>query len=153
MKIITKNKKAFFEYEIIQKYEAGIVLQGSEVKAIRASRINLKDGFIKIIKSQMWLFNVHISHLDTTHSTYRPDETRERKLLMHKKQIDKLLGETTQKGYTLVPLMVYFNDKNRAKIQIALAKGKNIADKRETIKKRIANQEARRAMKNYHFIA
>jgi len=95
------------------------------------------------------MFNVHISHLNTAHFTYRPDERRERKLLMHRMQIDKLLGKISQDGLTLVPLSIYFNDRNLVKIQMGLAKGKNVADKRETIKKRIADREARGAMKNY----
>lgn len=149
MSTIANNKKAFFDYEIIEKFEAGIVLKGSEVKAIRASRVNLKDGFIKIIKEEMWLFNVHISHLDTAYVAYKPNERRERKLLMHKKQIRKIYTEVMQQGITIVPLSIYINDRNKIKVQVGLARGKNVADKRETIKKREADREARSAMKNY----
>ena len=151
MSTIANNKKAFFDYEIIEKFEAGIVLKGSEVKAIRASRVNLKDGFIKIIKEEMWLFNVHISHLETAYVAYKPNERRERKLLMHKKQIRKIHSEVMQQGITIVPLSIYINYRNKIKVQVGLAKGKNVADKRETIKKREADREARSAMKNHSY--
>ena len=149
MKIIAKNKKAFFDYHILEKYEAGIVLLGSEVKSIRANRVNLKDSFIKIIKGEAFLFNAHISYLQTTHSYFKPNEKRERKLLLHRKQIDKLLGKISQEGLTLVPLSLYFNHKNKAKLEIALVKGKNLHDKRETMKRKILDREARSALKNY----
>lgn len=149
MNIIAKNKKAFFDYEILEKYEAGMVLSGSEVKSIRAGRVNLKDSFIKIIKGEAFLFHAHISYLQTTHAFFKPNERRERKLLLHRKEIDKLLGKITIEGLTLVPLMLYFNKRNRVKIQIALAKGKNLHDKRETLKCKILDREAQMALKNY----
>lgn len=149
MKVIAKNKKAFFDYEILEKYEAGIVLSGSEVKAIRAGRVNLKDSFIKIIKGEAFLFHAHISHLQTTHAFFKPNERRERKLLLHRKEIDRLLGKISQEGLTLVPLVLYFNKRNKVKIEIALAKGKNLHDKRETLKRKILDREAQIALKNY----
>lgn len=149
MKIVAKNKKAFFDYEILEKYEAGVVLSGSEVKSIRAGRVNLKDSFIKIVKSEAFLFNAHISHLQTTHAFFKPNERRERKLLLHRKEIDKLLGKISIEGLTLVPLVLYFNKRNRVKIEIALAKGKNLHDKRETLKRKILDREAQMALKNY----
>lgn len=149
MKIIAKNKKAFFDYHLLERCESGIVLTGAEVKAIRAGRLNLKDSFIKIIKAEAFLFNAHISHLETTHNYYKPNERRERKLLLHRKEIDKLLGKITQEGLTIVPLVIYFNKRNKVKLEIALAKGKNLHDKRETIKKRILDREARADLKNY----
>lgn len=149
MKIVAKNKKAFFDYEILEKYEAGVVLSGSEVKSIRAERVNLKDSFIKIVKSEAFLFNAHISHLQTTHAFFKPNERRERKLLLHRKEIDKLLGKISIEGLTLVPLVLYFNKRNRVKIEIALAKGKNLHDKRETLKRKILDREAQMALKNY----
>ena len=149
MKIVAKNKKAFFDYEILEKYEAGVVLSGAEVKSIRAGRANLKDSFIKIVKGEAFLFHAHISHLQTTHAFFKPNERRERKLLLHRKEIDKLLGKITIEGLTLVPLMLYFNKRNRVKIQIALAKGKNLHDKRETLKRKILDREAQMALKNY----
>lgn len=149
MKIVAKNKKAFFDYEILEKYEAGVVLSGAEVKSIRAGRANLKDSFIKIVKGEAFLFHAHISHLQTTHAFFKPNERRERKLLLHRKEIDKLLGKITQEGLTLVPLMLYFNKRNKVKIEIALAKGKNLHDKRETLKRKILDREAQMALKNY----
>lgn len=149
MKIVAKNKKAFFDYEILEKYEAGMVLSGSEVKSIRAGRVNLKDSFIKIVKGEAFLFHAHISHLQTTHAFFKPNERRERKLLLHRKEIDKLLGKISQEGLTLVPLMLYFNKRNKVKIEIALAKGKNLHDKRETLKRKILDREAQMALKNY----
>lgn len=149
MKIVAKNKKAFFDYEILEKYEAGVVLSGSEVKSIRAGRVNLKDSFIKIVKGEAFLFHAHISHLQTTHAFFKPNERRERKLLLHRKEIDKLLGKITQEGLTLVPLVLYFNKRNKVKIEIALAKGKNLHDKRETLKRKILDREAQMALKNY----
>ncbi len=147
-KTVARNKKAFHDYEILEKYEAGISLKGSEVKALRASRVNLKDSFVKIIKGEAFLMNTHISYTDTTNPHFKPDETRARKLLLHKKEIDKLALKTTKEGLTIVPLSIYFNRKNIAKVQIALAKGKKLHDKRETLKRKEADKEAKRAMRD-----
>ncbi|WP_033915636.1 SsrA-binding protein SmpB [Campylobacter sputorum] len=148
-KDLAKNKKAFHDFSIIETYEAGIVLKGSEVKAIRAGRVNLKDSFVRIIKGELFLLNAHISHLQSTNVHFKPDERAPRKLLMHKKQIDKLLGQVSTNGYTMVVLSLYLNSKNILKASIALAKGKNLHDKRETLKKKEADREARAAMKNF----
>lgn len=149
MKVIAKNKKALFDFHILEKLEAGIELKGSEVKSIRAGRANLKDSFVKIVRGEAFLFNAHISYLETTHSYYKPNERRERRLLLHRKQIDKLFGKVSQEGLTIVPLMLYFNKSNYAKLEIALAKGKNLHDKRESLKKKILDREARSALKDY----
>ena len=149
MKIIATNKKAYYDFEIIEKYEAGIVLEGSEVKAIRAGRVNLKDSFIKIVKGEPFVFGMHISHLNSANPYFKPDEKRPRKLLLHKKEINKLIGKTSEKGYTIVPLKLYFNKKNLVKLEIALAKGKTLHDKRETIKRKIMEREAKSALKGY----
>lgn len=149
MKIIARNKKALFDYHIIERFEAGIVLKGSEVVALRAGRANLKDSFVRIIRGELFLFNAHISLLSTTHSFYKHEERGVRKLLMHRKQIDKLLGKVSVEGYTLVALDLYFNAKNKAKLTLALAKGKTLHDKREVLKKKQADLEAKIAMKNY----
>ncbi|EAI3516406.1 SsrA-binding protein SmpB [Campylobacter coli] len=149
MKIIARNKKALFDYGIIERFESGVVLKGSEVVALRAGRANLKDSFVRIIKGELFLLNAHISHLNTTHSYYKHEERAARKLLMHRKQIDKLLGKVSIEGYTLVVLDLYFNNKNKVKATLALAKGKNLHDKRESLKKKQADIEARSAMKNY----
>ncbi|EAM0663788.1 SsrA-binding protein SmpB [Campylobacter coli] len=149
MKVIARNKKALFDYSIIERFESGVVLKGSEVVALRAGRANLKDSFVRIIKGELFLLNAHISHLSTTHSYYKHEERAARKLLMHCKQIDKLLGKVSIEGYTLVVLELYFNHKNKVKATLALAKGKNLHDKRESLKKKQADMEARSAMKNY----
>ncbi|ASM35044.1 SsrA-binding protein [Campylobacter sputorum subsp. bubulus] len=148
-KDLAKNKKAFHDFSIIETYEAGIVLKGSEVKALRAGKVNLKDSFVRIIKGELFLLNAHISHLQTTNTHFKPNERAPRKLLMHKKQIDKLLGQVSTSGYTIVVLSLYLNSKNIVKASIALAKGKNLHDKRETLKKKEADREARAAMKNF----
>ncbi|MBR8463772.1 SsrA-binding protein SmpB [Campylobacter sp. faydin G-24] len=149
IKELAKNKKALHDFSILETYEAGIVLKGSEVKALRAGRANLKDSFVRIIRSEIFLLNARISHLNTTNSHFRPDERAARKLLMHRKQIDKLFGSVTQDGLTMVALSLYLSDKNIVKARIALAKGKNLHDKRETLKKREADLEARAAMKKF----
>lgn len=149
MKIVARNKKALFDYNILEKFEAGLVLKGSEVVALRQGRANLKDSFARVIRGELFLLNAHISYLSTTNSHFRHEERRARKLLMHRKQIDKLFGKVTQDGLTLVILDIYFNKKNKAKATLALAKGKNLHDKRESLKRKQADLEARAAMKNY----
>lgn len=149
MNIIARNKKALFDYTILERFEAGLVLKGSEVVALRQGRANLKDSFARVIRGELFLLNAHISYLSTTNSHFRHEERRARKLLMHRKQIDKLFGKVTQDGLTLVVLDIYFNKKNKAKATLALAKGKNLHDKRETLKRKQADLEARAAMKDY----
>lgn len=144
------NKKAYHDYTIEDTYEAGIVLEGSEVKAIRAGRVNIKDSFIRIIKEEMFLLQAHISHLETAHSTYRPNEIRERKLLLHKKEILKLFEKVSRDGYTIVPLKLYFNKNNILKIQIGLAKGKKTYDKREDLKRKDQERDTQRILKSWN---
>lgn len=144
-----KNKKAYHDYFIHDTFEAGIMLQGSEVKAIRAGRVNIKDSFIRIIKGEVFILNFHITHLETAHSTYRPIENRDRKLLLHKKQIAKLFEKVTKDGYTIVPLRLYFNARNILKMQIAVAEGKKLYDKREDLKKKTMQRETQRAIKDW----
>lgn len=149
MKIIALNKKATYDFSILEKYEAGIVLLGSEVKSIRANRVNLRDSFIKIIKGEAFLFEAHISTLGTTNMHYKPDEKRPRKLLLHKKEIDKLYGKSQVGGFSIVVLKLYFNTRNKAKLEIALAKGKNLHDKRESLKEKIQNREIAQSLKEF----
>ncbi len=145
---IAQNKKAYHDYFIEEKFEAGLVLKGSEVKGIRAHRVNLKDSFIKFVKNEPILFNVHIGRLETTHHFYGHEERGSRKLLLHKKQIAKMLKAVTRDGYTIVPLQLYFNDRNIAKIQIAIAKGKQLHDKRNDLKEKDQKRDVERAMKD-----
>jgi len=151
VRIIARNKKARFEYEILEKYETGIVLQGSEVKALRAGRVNLNDAYCRFIKGELWLLNTHIGNLETANRHYTRDERAPRKLLLHRKQLDTLHGKVNKEGLTIVPLMLYFNERNRAKLSVALAKGKKLHDKRETLKRRTLDREAAQAMKNREY--
>ena len=127
--LVFKNRKAFHDFTIMETLEAGIMLEGSEVKAIREGRINLKDSFVRIIKGEVFILNMHISHLSTTHTTYRPDEKKDRKLLLHSKQIAKLYSKVTKDGITLVATKLYFNYKNMVKVEVATAQGKKLHDK------------------------
>lgn len=149
MTLIAQNKKANFDYEIIETLEAGISLLGSEVKSLRLSRCNLKDSFVKIVKGEAFVFGMHISLLSSVNPYFKFDEKRPRKLLLHKKELNKWLGKTSLQGLTIVPLKIYFNQKNKAKLLIALAKGKDLRDKRESIKKKILNKEAQSALKAF----
>lgn len=149
MKNLVKNKKAYHDYEILEKFEAGVVLKGSEVKALRMGRGNLKDSFVRIIKGEVFLLGAHISYLETTNPYYKPDEKAPRKLLMHRKEIDKLLGKVTKDGLTIVALSLYLNNKNIIKASIALAKGKTLHDKRETLKRKTADRETKTAIANF----
>jgi len=144
------NKKAFHDYIIEDIFEVGIELKGSEVKAIRAGRLNIKDSFIRIIKNEVFILNMHISPLETTHTSYRPDELRDRKLLLHRKQINKLYEKVTKDGYTIVPTKLYFNDKNMVKLNIGIAKGKKLYDKREDLKRKTMQRDTQRILKEYN---
>ena len=149
MKVLARNKKAFHDYEILEKFEAGIVLKGSEVKALRMGRANLKDSFVRIIKGELFLLGAHISYLETTNPYFKPNEKAPRKLLMHKREIDKLFGSVTKDGLTIVALSLYLNNKNIIKASIAIAKGKTLHDKRETLKRKTADREAKTAIANF----
>lgn len=146
-KPLAQNKKAGHDYHILDTIEAGIVLTGTEIKSIRAARINLKDGFAQIKNDEAWLMNVHISLYDQGNQ-FNHDPLRNRKLLLHKKQINQLAGEISKKGVTLVPLKVYIKN-GFAKVLLGLAQGKHDYDKRESIKKRDQEREIRRTLKNY----
>lgn len=146
IKIISDNRQARYLYEILEAYEAGIELVGTEVKSIRAGKVNLRDGYAFIRNGEAWLSNVHISPYQAGGNYFNHEARRVRKLLLHKKEINKLIGQTEQKGLTLVPLKMYFK-KGRVKIAIGLGKGKKLHDKRETVKKRDDQRAMARAMK------
>jgi len=146
--IVAQNKKARHDYEILEKFEAGIVLQGSEVKALRAKRANLSDAFCRFIQGELHLMNAHIAHLETTNKHYSRDTRTPRKLLLHKKELEKLYIKVHKEGLTIVPLMLYFNERNFAKVSIAIAKGKKLHDKRADMKAKTLDREAQQAMKN-----
>ena len=146
-KIITTNHKGYRDYAVIESFECGIELKGSEVKSIRQGRINIDDGFARIDEGELILYNTHINpYAEASYMNVEP--TRKRRLLLHKSQIDKLEGKLTQKGLTLVPLKAYFNDRGLAKIELGLCKGKKLYDKRENIKRRETDIAMRRIMKN-----
>ena len=144
---IADNRKARHDYFIEEEFEAGIVLEGWEVKSIRAGRIQLAESHIIIRDGELFVLNMHISPLETASTQIRPDATRSRKLLMHKREISKLIGRVEQRGYTLVPLNLYYK-KGRIKMTVALAKGKKQHDKRDTIKDRDWEREKARLMKH-----
>ncbi len=143
------NKKVFHNYEVSEVIEVGIELQGSEVKAIREGRVNIKDSFVRIIKNEMFILNMHISALETTHTTFRPEENRDRKLLLHRKQINKFFEKVTKDGYTIVVTKMYFNSKNFVKLNIGVGRGKKLHDKREDLKARTMKRETQRALKDW----
>ena len=140
------NKKARFDYEILEKYEAGIVLTGNEIKSIRKGSCNLKDSYVLVKNGEVFVLNMHISNYDKGVSNL--DETRTRKLLLNRNEINKLQGIVEIKGYTIIPVRLYLKG-NIAKLEIAVAKGKHTYDKKEAIKKRDTERETARALKNY----
>lgn len=143
---IAQNKKAFFDYFIEEKYEAGIVLEGWEVKAIRENKINIKEAYVIIQRGEVYLIGCHITPLGAASTHVRPDAIRTRKLLLHAEEISKLIGKVERAGYTLVPLDMHFS-KGRVKVLIGLAKGKKQHDKRETEKARDWEREKGRLMR------
>ena len=144
---ITENRKAFHDYHLLETFEAGMILVGTEVKAIREGRVNLRDSFARVENGEVYLYNVNISPY--SHRGYADHEPlRRRKLLLHRDEILKLIGKTVEKGMTLVPLRMYFK-KGRVKVEVSLAKGKKEYDKRETIKRREADRDTRAAVKQH----
>ena len=142
---IADNRKAFHDYHILETFEAGIALLGTEVKGIREGQANLRDSFARLEGGEVWLFNVHINPY--SHRGYVDhDPKRKRRLLLHKHEIRKLIGKTVEKGLTLVPTRMYFKN-GRVKVALALAKGKDVRDKRETMRQREVDRETRAAVK------
>ena len=144
-KLVATNKKAFHEYFILEKIEAGISLLGTEVKAIREGRLNLKDSYAMVQSGEMFLFNCHISPYSHGNRENH-DPLRKRKLLLHEREVQKLIGKTQEKGLTLVPLRVYLK-RGRVKVELGVARGKKLIDKRETERRKEADREAKAAMK------
>ena len=145
MKLIANNKKAFHDYFIEEKYEAGLVLHGTEVKSLRMGKCSIKEAFIRIENGEVYAYGMHISPYEKG-NIFNKDPLRPKKLLLHKQQIRKLIGSSAEKGYTLVPLQVYFRD-GRAKIEIGLARGKKLYDKRQDIAKKDQRREAEKELK------
>ncbi len=147
IKIICKNRKAFFNFEIEDTFEAGLVLMGSEVKSLRNGKANLSDGYGKYIDGELFLVDVHISPYEQAREGHEP--LRNRKLLMHKTELRKLLGKVAERGYSLIPLKLYFK-RGKVKVELALARGKKTFDKRESIKKKDQRREMERLTKYRH---
>jgi len=144
-KVVASNRRARHDYDILETFECGIVLTGSEVKSIRDGKIQLKDSFARVQDGEMWLHGVHISPYVYAHGADGHDPDRTRKLLLHRGEIDELMGRTQQDSLTLIPLAVYFKD-GKAKVELGLARGRKHYDKRQAIAKRDADREAARAM-------
>lgn len=145
-KTVTVNKKAFHDFNIIEKYTAGIVLFGTEIKSVRKGAVNLKDSFAKIEDGEVWLYSCHISPYEQG-NRYNKEPERKRKLLLNKKEILKMSGKIKKEGYTIIPLSMFLGDGGFAKLEIALAKGKKLFDKRDDIAKKTQTRDIQRAMK------
>jgi SsrA-binding protein len=148
VKLIAKNKKAFFNYEILETYEAGISLVGSEVKSIREGRISLKESYAEIKEGEVFLVNCHVSPYEAS-NRFNHEPLRERKLLLHRREIKRLTGKIQERWLTLVPTKVQINDKGKVKVELALAKGKRVYQKRETIRERDRDREMQAELKRW----
>jgi SsrA-binding protein len=146
MKIVAKNKKAYFNYEILESFEAGISLVGSEVKSIREGRISLKESYAEIKSGEIFLVNCNISPYEAA-NIFNHEPRRERKLLLHRREIKRLTGKVIEKGLTLIPTKVLINDRGKIKIEVSLAKGKRAYQKKEAIKERDRERELRAELK------
>ncbi len=145
-KIVSRNKKAFHDYSIEDTLEAGMALTGPEVKSLRAGKANLKDGYAQLKNGELFLYNVHISAY--SFATYVPqDPLRPRKLLLHRREIRKLIGQLHEKGIALIPLQIYFGENGKAKVELGLARGKKLYDKRAALKEKESNREIERSMR------
>ncbi|MBB5348592.1 SsrA-binding protein SmpB [Desulfoprunum benzoelyticum] len=148
VKVVCQNKKAYHDYHIEATYDAGMVLSGPEVKSLRAGKANMRDGYVQINdRGEAMMYNVHISFY--TFATHNPNEPlRVRKLLLHKREIRRLIGKLKEKGLALIPLKIYFNEKGKAKVELGLARGKKQYDKRDALKEKQSDREVQRAMRH-----
>ena len=144
---VADNRKARHDYFIDESYEAGLALTGSEIKSVRAGRVNLRGGYARVVGGEVWLYDVHISPYEQSGTHFNHEPTRPRKLLLHRREINRILGQVERQGFTLVPLRVYFKGR-RAKVDLGLARGKKLYDKREDIAKREARRDIERVMKS-----
>jgi SsrA-binding protein len=149
VKVVARNRKASHDYHIEDRYEAGLVLQGTEIKSIREGRVNLRDGYVRPRDGELWLLDVHIGPYKPAGQYFGHDPKRPRKLLLHRYEIDRLIGAVERTGYTIIPLRMYLKD-GLAKVEIALAKGKATHDKRRAIAERDARREIERALRDRH---
>ncbi len=148
MKVIATNRKARRDYSLAEVFEAGIVLKGNEVKSLRTKGCSLDDSFARLEKGELFLYNMQISEFAKS-SFFKTEPKRIRKLLVHKKEIKRLIGLTAQKGFSLIPLKVYFNERGLAKVELALAKGRQAFDKRRKLKEKISQREIQQALKRF----
>ena len=147
MKIVAQNKKAFHDYEIRDRFEAGLVLTGDEVKSLRAGRASLIGAFATVKKGELYLNNCHITPYDKAYLKKEEDATRHRKLLIHRRELNKLIGEISTKGVTIVPLKIYFNKRGIAKVELGIAKHKKAASKKQHLRERDIKRETERDIK------
>ncbi|HZW61359.1 MAG TPA: SsrA-binding protein SmpB [Candidatus Babeliales bacterium] len=150
MKPIAQNRKAFFEYEVLDKIEAGIVLTGDEVKSLRAGQVSLAGSFAVVKDGELFLINANISIYKQAYQKKEELSTRSRKLLLHKRELARLIGDISRKGVTLVPLSIYFNDRNKVKVEIGICKSKKAAGKKQAIKERDIERQTRRELKDVY---
>jgi SsrA-binding protein len=143
---VATNRKARHEYFILETFEAGIALTGTEIKSVRAGKVSLQDGFVLVKDAEAWLHNVHIAHYEQA-NRYNHEEVRPRKLLLHRREIAALFAAATQRGHTIVPLRVFINDRGLAKVEIGIARGKQLHDKRDSIARRESERDLRRVLK------
>lgn len=148
MKIVSNNKKAYHDYFILDSYEAGIELKGTEIKSIRSGSANLKDSFVRIKNQEAFLENMHVAPYEMG-NRFNHDPMRTRKLLLHKKEIRKIENKLKEGGLTMVPLKLYFNSSSKVKVEIAIARGKKLYDKRQDLKAKDAKRDIEKALKNY----
>src|SRR5881409_131398 len=147
MAVIARNRQAAFKYNLLEKWEAGLQLQGSEVKSLRNGGVQLKDAFATVSNGEVWLHNMHIApYAPASRENHEPE--RRRKLLMHRNEIERLIGRTSEQGLTLIPTRLYWKN-GRAKVEIALARGKNVQDKRRYLKEKDARREIERALSDH----
>jgi SsrA-binding protein len=149
VKVVARNRKASHDYHIEDRYEAGLVLRGTEIKSIREGRVNLRDGYVRPRDGELWLLDVHIGPYKPAGRYFGHDPRRPRKLLLHRYEIDRLIGAVERTGYTIIPLQMYLKN-GLAKVEIALARGKAKHDKRQAIAERDAKREIERALRDRH---
>ena len=150
MKVIAQNKKAYFDYEILEKIEAGLVLSGDEVKSLREGKVSLVGAFATMHGGELYLINCRITPYSKAFLKDDEQATRRRKLLLHRRELASLIGDISRKGITIIPLSLYFNDKNRAKVELGLGKHKKAAGKKEAIRERDIKRETSRAIKSVY---
>jgi SsrA-binding protein len=149
IKVVARNRKAYHDYHIEDKFEAGLVLQGTEIKSVREGRVSLREGYVRPRDGELWLLDVHIGPYEPAGRHFGHEPQRPRKLLLHRYEIDRLIGAIERTGYTIIPLQMYLKN-GLAKVEIALAKGKAKHDKRRAIAERDARREVERALRDRH---